>query len=148
VGWREDVLSAGRHVVAAIELRPGVAKVDFKRGPDGRLWLLEVNPRFNLWHNPGAVAGVNLPAMVHAHLTGRELRQRSFRPGTRWCDLRGDRRALATADRPLATWLRFAAGTRAHSFGSWDDPLPLLRGLVLPAVRRRIRRGAPERPRA
>jgi hypothetical protein len=43
---------------------PGVAKLDFKRDDPGRLHLLEINARFNLWHDPGAVAGVNLPATV------------------------------------------------------------------------------------
>ena len=47
--------------MAALGLR-GVAKLDFKRTAAGELVLLEVNPRFNLWHLPGAVAGVNLPA--------------------------------------------------------------------------------------
>ena len=53
----------GRTLVQRLGLR-GVAKFDFKRAADGRLFLLEVNPRFNLWHHPGALAGVNLPALV------------------------------------------------------------------------------------
>src|SRR5215470_19812901 len=47
-------------LVDALEWLTGVAKPDFKRAPDGRLLLLEINPRFNLWHHLGAVAGVNL----------------------------------------------------------------------------------------
>jgi predicted ATP-grasp superfamily ATP-dependent carboligase len=31
---------------------------------------LEINPRFTLWHHAGAVAGVNIPALVYADLTG------------------------------------------------------------------------------
>src|SRR6266498_4021241 len=66
----EDVARCGREIVRLLGLR-GVAKLDFKRAPDGTLHLLEVNPRFNLWHHPGARAGVNLPALVFADLTGR-----------------------------------------------------------------------------
>ncbi len=56
-----DVAELGREVFGRLRLR-GVAKADFKRDGRGRLHLLEINPRFNLWHYPGAVAGVNLPA--------------------------------------------------------------------------------------
>ena len=75
----DDVAALGRDVLTAIGLK-GVAKVDFKRAPDGRLHLLEVNPRFNLWHHPGALAGVNSPALVHADLSGRP------RPRSARCD--------------------------------------------------------------
>ena len=41
-------------------------KLDFKqREATGGLYLLEANPRFNLWHHAGAVAGVNLPLLVY-----------------------------------------------------------------------------------
>ncbi|MBI4818111.1 MAG: ATP-grasp domain-containing protein [Deltaproteobacteria bacterium] len=47
----------------------GVVKLDFKRDPfSGGLYLLEANPRFNLWHHPGALAGVNLPYLVYVDL--------------------------------------------------------------------------------
>src|SRR5438045_1215493 len=54
-----DVWILGREIIQRLGLR-GVAKGDFKRGPEGRLYLLEVNPRFNLWHHLGACAGVNI----------------------------------------------------------------------------------------
>src|SRR5207253_2525358 len=66
----QDVRDIGRRCMRMLNLR-GVAKLDFKRAPDGRLFLLEINPRFNLWHLPGAVAGVNIPATVYADLAGR-----------------------------------------------------------------------------
>jgi len=139
VGQRADVLEVGRRVVAAIELRSGAAKVDFKRGADGRLWLLEVNPRFNLWHNPGAAAGANIPAAYYAHLTGRaQPRGRPFQVGTTWCDLRNDRRAAVNAGIARTVWLRFAIGSATRASGDWDDPMPLLRGIVAPALRRRL----------
>src|SRR3989442_14749147 len=39
-----DVQAEGRALAEKLDLR-GVAKFDFKRGPDGRLHLLEINPR-------------------------------------------------------------------------------------------------------
>jgi hypothetical protein len=109
----------------------GVAKFDFKRGPDGRLYLLEINPRFSLWHHPGAVAGVNLPALAYADLVGRPrppvARARSH---VRWCDLRLDLRAARASGIPIASWLVWALSSDAKGSGvSWDDPLPTLYGI-------------------
>jgi D-aspartate ligase len=132
-----DVAALGRDVVARLGLT-GVAKLDFKRDDRGRLHLLEINPRFNLWHHPGAVAGVNLPALVYADLTGRERPSAAQSPrSVRWCDPLQDLRA-AHADglAPLA-WLRWALGCEAVCGLAWEDPLPFLRGRLWPAVWRR-----------
>ena len=120
-----DVREAGRDCVRRLGLR-GVAKFDFKRGPDDRLHLLEVNPRFNLWHHPGAVAGVNLPAIVHADLTGspRPPATRA-RPGVRWCHPAHDPRAARQAGISPLRWLADAVRYEAKSGFAWNDPLPL-----------------------
>ena len=65
----DDVRQQGRAIVERLALT-GVAKLDFKRDPQGNLRLLEINPRFNLWHHAGAIAGVNIPALVYADLVG------------------------------------------------------------------------------
>jgi D-aspartate ligase len=137
-----DVATLGRDVLAKLEL-VGVAKVDFKRDDRGRLHLLELNPRFNLWHHPAAVAGVNLPALVHSDLSGspRPPSRRPTRHVT-WCaPLLDIRAAHAAGMRPLA-WLRWAWGCQAISGLSWDDPLPFLRGTLWHAVLRRLPRPA------
>ena len=116
----------------------GVAKLDFKRDDRGRLHLLEVNPRFNLWHYPGALAGVNLPATVYADLTGRE-RPPPAAPHRRvtWLD------PLRTCGRctrqrmALLAWLRWARGCEAISGLAREDPMPFMRGKLWGAVRRR-----------
>jgi len=133
-----DVAELGREVVARLELR-GVAKLDFKRDDRGRLHLLEINPRFNLWHYPGAVAGVNLPAMVYADLTGRE-RPPAVRSPRRvtWCDPLQDLRAMHAEGMSLLVWLRWARGCEAICGLSREDPLPFLRGKLWAAVRRRV----------
>ena len=64
-----DVRRQGRDAVERLNLT-GVAKLDFKRDRAGKLHLLEINPRFTLWHHAGALAGVNIPALVYADLTG------------------------------------------------------------------------------
>jgi D-aspartate ligase len=64
-----EVARLGREVCRALDLR-GVAKLDVKYAPDGRLHLFEINARLTLWAHPGARAGVNLPALVYADLVG------------------------------------------------------------------------------
>jgi predicted ATP-grasp superfamily ATP-dependent carboligase len=136
-----DVLSLGRDAVRATGLR-GVAKVDMKRDPEGRLFLLEINPRFNLWHLAGAVAGVNLPGLVFADLTGAPRPEtRAARPGVCWSNPLADLRSARDDDRTsLWEWLRWTAGCETFHDLSLRDPQPFLHGSVLPVLRRRLLR--------
>lgn len=130
-----DVAGLGRQVVRKLGLR-GVAKVDFKRGPDGELRLLEINPRFNLWHYPGAVAGVNLPALVWADLAGRRRpRVGPARPGVRWCTIH-DLRAARESGTPWHRWCVWAWRCEAKQNVARDDPAVAL-GRALWVLRHR-----------
>ena len=125
-----DVQSLGRDIVGRLGLR-GVAKLDFKRAPDGTLYLLEVNPRFTLWHHGGACAGVNIPAMVYADLSGRPRPEPAqARAGVRWCKVWSDRSAARASGIPLSRWVPWVLGCEARSAFAWDDPFPLI-GAVL-----------------
>jgi len=120
----------GRALVKRLKFS-GVAKFDFKRGPDGRLRLLEVNPRFNLWHHLGAVAGVNLPALVYGDLIGAP--RPNIGPaltGVRWCKPWKDLSAARAAGIPLAEWIPWVFRCGAKSGLAWDDPLPLIGATV------------------
>lgn len=118
-----DVRALGAELVQRMALR-GVAKLDFKRDPRGVLHLLEVNPRFNLWHHLGAVAGVNLPAIVYADLTGRPRpRTTAVTPGLGWTRPLEDLRAVRAGGESLRTWLRWTLAARARSGLALDDPL-------------------------
>lgn len=135
VGLDDEVVALGREVCATLGL-PGVAKVDFKRDADGRLWLLEVNPRFNLWHHAGAVAGVNLPALVHRDLTGGVGPAPAMDPrGARWWHPK-DLAAAREHGVRLRHALRFARAAESRSTVSAHDPLPTLALLAGRALRR------------
>lgn len=130
----QDVLDQGRRCVAALGLR-GVAKVDFKRGPDGELYLLEVNPRFHLWHHAGALAGTNIPALAYADLTGAPQPPAArVRAGVRWVHPL-DVFAARADEVPTWRWMWWARGCEAKAFWTWSDPLPLIG-----AVARRVGR--------
>jgi D-aspartate ligase len=132
-----DVAALGRELSERLSIR-GVSKFDFKRGADGKLCLLEINPRFNLWHHPGARAGVNLPALVYADLIGlpRAGGARA-RSGVRWCSLRHDAQAARAEGVGFASWFRWMLSAEVKSPFAWNDPLPfVLAGLRWP---RRLR---------
>ncbi|HSI79464.1 MAG TPA: hypothetical protein VK919_02325 [Solirubrobacterales bacterium] len=135
-----DVREAGRDVAGRLGLI-GVAKLDFKRAPDGRLLLLEINPRFTLWHHPAAVAGLNIPAIVYRDLID-EPRPPLHRPtpGLTWCDPWEDAAAARDAGELGAGWLVDALRCKAKSALSWDDPMPFIRGVALPRLRARTAR--------
>ena len=125
-----EVTTLGRDLVRKLGLR-GVAKFDFKRAPDGRLYLLEVNPRFTLWHHLGASAGVNIPALVYADLAGLpRARVQTARAGVRWCKPWGDVAAARAAGIPFLRWLPWALRCEVKRIVAWDDPMPLIRGTL------------------
>jgi D-aspartate ligase len=118
----------GRRLVRRLDLR-GVAKLDFKRAPDGRLYLLEVNARLTLWNHVAARAGINIPALVYADLTGRPRPPVAARPtGATWCHPK-DAVAARREGVPFLKWLAWAVRSDAKAFWSWRDPMPLV-GLI------------------
>jgi predicted ATP-grasp superfamily ATP-dependent carboligase len=140
-----EVTTLGRDLVRRLGLR-GVAKFDFKRAPDGRLYLLEVNPRFTQWHHLGARAGVNIPALVYADLAGLPRgRVQKARAGVRWCKPWGDVSAARAAGISFLRWLPWALRCEAKRVMAWDDPMPFVRGVLWRVTSRvfRSRRGDP-----
>lgn len=134
-----DVMARGRADLAALGLR-GVVKVDYKRDPEDDLWLLEVNPRFTLWHHLGAAAGVNLAALVHADLTGRPRPAPArARAGVGWCHPWEDRWAAAAAGIGRGQWARETLHCAARTGADLRDPLPFVRGMVWPRMWRPVR---------
>jgi predicted ATP-grasp superfamily ATP-dependent carboligase len=125
-----EVSELGRDLVRRLDLR-GVAKFDFKRAPDGRLYLFEVNPRFTLWHHLGARAGVNIPAIVYGDLVGLPRpRAATARAGVRWCKPWDDVAAARAAGIPFLKWLPWALACEAKRAVAWDDPMPFIRAVM------------------
>jgi predicted ATP-grasp superfamily ATP-dependent carboligase len=126
-----EIRGLGRDVVHALRFN-GVLKLDFKEDLRARKrLLLEANPRFNLWHHAGAVAGVNLPLLVYRDLIqpgSVPVDAVRARPGVKWLcaslDLSafGQHRA-AGAVSPLG-WLWNLATADVVEDLSLRDPLP------------------------
>ena len=135
----EPLVRLGRELVERIGAT-GPVKLDFKLDADGTPRLLEVNARFTLWVQPGAVAGVNLAAIAWADLTGAPLPPaRRARAGGRWIDPRGDLASARALAVPLCRWLPFAVRCQTNPAWAWNDPAPLLRRVADRAGARRGR---------
>jgi D-aspartate ligase len=137
VGLDSGIAAMGRDMVAALKLR-GVAKFDYKRAPNGQWFLLEVNPRFTLWHNAGASAGVNIPALVHADLNGAGRPRHSLTGTAQWCHPTADFRAARATGLSISKWLRWATTCDARWALTWRDPMPFVRGVVGKKLRRML----------
>ena len=137
----DDVRRLGRRVVGALNVR-GFVKIDVKRGPDGRLWVLEVNPRTNLWHRLGAVAGCNLPVLAFHDLVGAPLvvaPPPTARPGVTWSRQPRDLFAAHDSGMSLRHYLPWLARCDAVTGLRLTDPWPFVRGGLLPHATRSLR---------
>ena len=140
---RDDtVATLGGEIARRLKLR-GVFKMDFKRDArDGRLYLLEINARFNLWHHLGAANGINMPAAAYNYVVnGVRPRQTAYTTRYRWQnfghDVHAFRELRALNEITFSRWLRSVLLTRRlHDYFSWRDPAPFLRWLAHPFISR------------
>ena len=121
----DEVRRLGRSILERIGFS-GVVKIDFKREPrTKRLYLLEINPRFNLWHHAGAAAGVSIPALVYRDCIepGSARPAGRARAGVRWVDAHADWRAFEGSP---ARWLAEMLAADVNESFMLRDPLPAL----------------------
>jgi D-aspartate ligase len=127
-----EVRRVGRDIVRRIGFT-GVLKIDFKIDVrDQRMFMLEINARFNLWHHPGSVAGVPLPLLVYEDCTGAARRFAAAppiaRPGVRWVDPVLDWMAAkeyrAAGELSWRRWMIQLATVDINEGFSWRDPMP------------------------
>lgn len=126
----DGVIDLGRRIAERLEF-VGVVKMDFKRHPEtGRFHLMEINPRFNLWHYLGAVAGINLPRLAHLDGLGRpeSVLGRDYRTDLHWLAFRNDLRTMLHSRRdgslsPLS-WLWSYRKRKVCEVFSFSDARP------------------------
>ena len=127
-----EVKRLGREIVQKIGFT-GVLKIDFKIDVrDQRIFMLEINARFNLWHHPGSVAGVPLPLLVWDDCTGAPRRFGTppvvTRRDVRWVDPVLDWMAAkeyrAAGELSWGRWLAQLLTADINEGFSWRDPAP------------------------
>jgi len=133
-----DVERLGRSILAAMRFT-GLAEVEFKLDPrDGRLKLLDINPRVWGWHTLGARAGVDFPYLAWQLANGLKPDEARGHAGIRWMraitDLPAALGQFRAGRLSLGSYLRSLR--RPLEFAIWaaDDPLPSL--FEIPALLR------------
>lgn len=133
-----EVEEPARRILRALRF-DGIVELEFKRDPrDGKLKLLDINPRVWGWHTLGRGAGVDFPYLLWRMVHGERVETVRGRAGVRWV------RALTDVPTALGAIRR---GTLSPFDYLWtlrppiecaifafDDPLPAL--LELPATAR------------
>jgi predicted ATP-grasp superfamily ATP-dependent carboligase len=139
-----EVIDAGRRILESIGHK-GLVEIEFKRDPrDGKLRVLDVNPRPWSWFGLAAGAGLDLGAMLWEVANGRKTTPISARPKASWMYLVRDTvvagRLMSSGRLSLRDYLRSFARVRSWAAFSVRDPLPGLLDVPLTAWRVLTRR--------
>ena len=145
--WSDELADVTLRLLAALRYH-GVCDVEFKRDArDGRLKLMEVNPRQGLWSPLARAAGVNLAYIAYRDAIGSPCPTPTQIDGVRWTDMLKDGPAslkeMLRGDLRPADWMRSMRGLRVDCYLSARDPLPGLveaRRIAGSHARRGIRR--------
>lgn len=128
----------------------GPVKLDFKKDKNrNSFYLLEINPRFNLWHYLGTICGVNLPLIAYNDLTGNaSAHTNGYRTGVKWLSFGNDLRAFIRdyhpeGDLTFLQWLLSYRGRKIYDIFSWTDPYPFAVNMTiyLKALFKRLTKG-------
>jgi D-aspartate ligase len=149
--WNPQLIDPALRVLGALEWR-GIGSIEFKLGPGGSPYFIELNPRLPWYNHLFAASGVNLPArmyrdLVDAETSGGEVPKQ--RDGVTWGHLANDL-ASHRATRPppgAGAWIRWAAEHATARSSAWrclSDPMPALSAYS--ALLRSLREARRSRP--
>lgn len=147
----EDVPEAaevGRQFFASAGL-VGLGNVEFKRDArDGKLKLIECNPRITAAAELIRRSGVDLTEVVYAGALGRPISVGPIVQGLhQWVpgkDLKALRDYRRAGELSTSQWLRSMAGRQSFPLAAADDPMPSLRNALLRGRRAVSRSGTAE----
>lgn len=152
--WEPEAAEIGMRLFSQIGLR-GLGNVEFKRDRrDGRLKLIECNPRFTAANELVRLAGIDLARLAYRRALGEPVHalDGSFAEGVRQWHPVEDVRAFLDYRRQgrltTGAWLQSLAHRQHLPVFSWDDPMPTLAaGWAFPGRARRFVSPGPGRAR-
>ena len=118
----------------------GVGSAEFKlEERDGRLKLIELNPRYWQQNWLAAQCGMDFPVTEYRELTGQQVACPStFEEGVVWvspaADLRSAVAYMRSGELSISGWLGSLRGKRVLADFSWDDPRPFVRRILSKAA--------------
>ena len=133
-----DIGDQAERLVREIDL-DGYSEVEFRRGSDGKAYLMEINPRLSASVEVAVRAGVDFPYLLYQWALGERIeRVEGYRPGGWMRYLEGDiittMQTISQRGRPGVTpipqaFLEFFTAflvPTGYDYVDWRDPLPAL----------------------
>ena len=124
-----DVVETGRLVIERLGYR-GLAMVQFKRDSrDGRLYFLELNPRFTVWIGLPVACGIDFPYYYYQLCIGRPFqRPDRYKVGRLWWnplrDVESMRTYLEDGTWTFRRWFTSIARPHTNAYFAADDMGP------------------------
>jgi D-aspartate ligase len=127
----DKVINEGRRILRLLHYK-GMAGLDFKIDErDGRLYFLELNPRFSLWTGLDVICGVDFPNYYFNLCLGEKISPKeNYLIGKKWLDFYSDIKNLRTLlkEGSLTShqWVKSVINADAEAVYAIDDPLPAI----------------------
>lgn len=125
-----DLLAEGRKLFKGINFT-GIGSAEFKRDTqDGKLKLIEINPRYWQQNYLSTACGVNFPYINFCDLKGILCEHNpGFKKGVKWVnrymDLDSFLKYRKAGELTYLSWRKSLRGPKVYSDFTWDDPLPV-----------------------
>ncbi|GAC1619800.1 MAG: hypothetical protein NVS4B11_11390 [Ktedonobacteraceae bacterium] len=133
----QDIGDQSERLIREIEL-DGYSEVEFRRGSDGKAYLMEINPRLSASIEVAVRAGVDFPYLLYQWAIGERIDHvEGYRPGGWMRYLEGDilttMQTITQRGRPGVTpipqaFLEFFTAffiPTGYDYVDWRDPLPV-----------------------
>ncbi len=125
------LLELGRKLFRGIGYR-GIGSAEFKLDEkDGKLKLIEINPRYWQQNYLSTACGQNFPYIHYLDLTGQSVIQsNNFQVGIKWVNRYMDLDSFFSYRKEgtlsFSGWRRSLRGKKVYADFTWNDPIPLL----------------------
>jgi predicted ATP-grasp superfamily ATP-dependent carboligase len=129
--YNQELIMEGRKLFKGINFR-GIGSAEFKLDEkDGRLKLIELNPRYWQQNFLSTECGINFPFINWSDLYNKRIpTENVFKTGIKWINRYLDFDSFLSYNRKgelsFWNWRKSLKGKSVYSDFTWDDPLPFL----------------------
>lgn len=129
----DDVYHQGSKLIKALGFQ-GISNIEFKRDPNGKFKLMEINPRTGKWTYSSTACGVNIIKIAYDDITGNKINGiQKTNNGKIWLTLVDDlyfsifgykRAGYPHAQISFIQWLKSIKGKKIYGILALTDPIP------------------------